>query len=133
MRRGLSVFCVIAMIVTVLPLTAAAQTTAVFVTDASYTSIAVGAQYGVFAYTTYEADGTQKIGTMNAEGELTREAFSPERWEEIFPNEEWAITVHGDAASFCPYAHTHISGTICPYNQVAYVTMHNKKTDVTVQ
>lgn len=133
MKRGLSVLCAAIMLVAVLPLAATAEATAVYVTDASYTSIAPSTQDGIFAYTAYDANGNQTIGTMNADGELTREAFSPERWDTLFDETEWTISVQGDASVFCPYEHTHSQGTICPYKQVALVTLQHKQTAVTVE
>lgn len=133
MKRVISGLCAVVLLLCAVPMAVSAQTAAVYVTEASYRSITMSAEDGVFLYTAYEADGAYVLGTMNAHGELTREAYSPERWEVLFPDDDWAMTVHGDASAFCPYAHTHSDATICPYKQVLLVTMRHTQTNVTIE
>jgi len=131
MKRLLAVLLA-ALLLTTCGMTVSAEETFVYVTDPVYSQIITGGVGDVLLFSAYEADGDYVIGTMNAEGELTRENYSSARWDELVEDAVWTTTVLGDAASLCPYAHTHIDTTVCPYTEIDLVTMKNVKTGVTL-
>ena len=130
MKRAIAVFLV--MVLCCLPVSA--QSSFTYVTDFDYAVIRDGGTDGAFVYGAYENDGQDYvIGLLTEDGEQSRTAWTAEGWSALFASSDWDMTVHGDAGSFCPYAGTHRSGTLCPYLDVSLVSLTNKKTDVTLE
>ncbi|MBR5133999.1 MAG: dockerin type I repeat-containing protein [Clostridia bacterium] len=127
-RLGMMLGIVLALAVSVNALTAVAQGSLTSVTDSVYASIQTGGVNDTLVYTAYEQDGDFVMGTLGENGELTRQDFSLSGWEALIEDERFDMTIRGDAADQCPYAHTHKDNTICPYFSVLYVDMTDTKT-----
>jgi len=132
MKRWILSLCVLACLCAVIP-TGTVSAAGVYVTDYSYMEMVQGAEEGTVVYTAYEADRSLSMGTMNAQGEQTREAYSATRFAQLVKTSPWSITVHGDAAALCPYAHTHRDNTVCPYMDVLLVTMRHEERNITLE
>lgn len=129
MKRMLVVLAVLA----ILCLPVSAQGALCYVTDFSYTLIRDSGENGVFLFNTYEDDGTFAMGRLDSDGEQNRTAWTADGWSALFAPETWSVTLHGDAASFCPYAASHSESVICPYMDVALVTLINKKSGAVLE
>lgn len=112
-------------------LTVSAEAQFVYVTEPVYSQIITGGQNGELVYAMYDK-ADYKIGTMDADGELTREAYSSARWDALIKDSNWKMTVIGDAADRCPYAYTHVEETVCPYRDIDLVNYTNTKTGATL-
>jgi len=99
-----------------------AQSVFTYVTDFGYATIRVSGNEGQFAFGAYEGDD-YKIGTLTADGEQSRTDWTADGWNALFAPSVWKLTVHNDASSLCPYAHTHGENTICPFQDVSLVTL----------
>ncbi len=133
MKRVWAILSATVLCIGLLPCVVSAQTAAVYVTDAVYASVITGGADGNMVYTAYGANDTLVIGTLSAEGELTREDYSRERYDALVADEEWVWTVHGDAGSLCPYASSHTASTVCPYTQVVCADLTNTVSGVVIE
>ncbi len=123
MKRMLAICAVLLL----LCLPASAQGTWQYVTDFSYTLIRDGGANGAYLFNAYEDDGTFVMGSLDADGEQNRTKWTADGWSAMFAPEKWTVTLHGDASSFCPYAASHSESVICPYMDVALVTLTNNE------
>ncbi|MBE6764105.1 MAG: hypothetical protein E7553_07145 [Ruminococcaceae bacterium] len=111
-----------------------AQSVLKYVTDFDYAVIRNGGTDGTFVYGAYENNGeVYKMGLLTEDGEQTRTAWTADGWNALFEPSEWTVTVHGDAGALCPYATTHKDGTLCPYIDVASVTLTHKVTGTALE
>lgn len=108
-------------------LTVSAEAQFVYVTEPVYSQIITGGRNGELVYAMYDK-ADYMIGTMDADGELTREKYSSARWDALIKDDDWKMTVVGDAGDFCPYVHTHVETTVCPYLNIDLVNYVNTKT-----
>ncbi len=108
--------------------------TALVMTDFDYADLRSGGVNGTFVFAAYENDGTTyKMGLLTEDGEQSRTAWTADGWNALFAPSEWTVTVHGDAGALCPYADTHTESTLCPYLDVASVTLTHRETGVVLR
>lgn len=105
-----------------------ADGTAAYVTGFDYTQIRTGGVGDTLVYGAYDQSGGYVIGTMDKTGELTREAYTADRFNSLFAPHEWTTVIKGDASALCPKASTHKDNTICPYLDVLLVDMTHSTT-----
>lgn len=130
MKRIVAIMLVVCM----LCLPVSAQSALEYVTDFDYAVIRNGGTGGAFVYGAYENNGTAyKMGFLTEDGEQTRTAWSADGWNALFAPSAWSVAVHGDAGAFCPYAASHKSDTLCPYLDVALVTLTHTQTGATLK
>lgn len=116
------------LVIALLCLPVSAQTTLVM-TDFDYADLRSGGINGAFVFGTYENNGaTYTMGLLTEEGEQSRVAWTADGWNALFAPSEWTVTIHGDAGMLCPYADTHRDSTLCPYRDVALVTLTHRET-----
>ena len=103
--------------------------TALVMTDYDYADLRSGGIDGAFVFGVYENDGaTYKMGLLTEDGEQSRTVWTADGWNALFAPSEWTVTIHGDTEALCPYADTHTDATLCPYRDVALVTMTHRQT-----
>ncbi len=118
---------VLAMVMFCLPVSA--QSMFDYVTDFEYATIRSGGMNDMFVFGAYENNGAvYKMGLLTEDGEQSRVAWTADGWNGLFAPSEWTVTAHEDAGAFCPYASTHKEGTLCPYRDVALVTLTHTAT-----
>lgn len=129
------VWCIwlVCLIVCACSLTASAEASLIQTTEFVYTSMQTGGKDGMIVYTAYEASGALAMGTLTADGEQTRTAYSFDGWNALFEEPLWQTTVHGDGTALCPYAASHKSNTVCPYMELNCVTLTNTENGVTLE
>ena len=133
MKRWMAMAAATVCLLGAMPMTMASAASAAYVTDFDYVQMTGDGVNGTMLYTAYDADGSLVLGTLNEQGEQTREAYSATRWAALSEPSVWQTTVHGDAADLCPYADTHRANTVCPYADVLLVTMRHTTLDLTLE
>ena len=129
MKRFLAMVLTLAL----LCLPVSAQTTLVM-TDFEYADLRSGGINDTFVFGAYENNGaTYKMGLLTEDGEQSRVAWTADGWNALFAPSEWMVTIHGDAGMLCPYADAHRDSTLCPYRDVALVTLTHRETGVVLR
>ncbi len=131
MKRVLCV-CLACLMLMACPLSASA-TVLTQVTDYSYASMQTGGVEGSIVYTAHDESGALVMGTLTADGEQTRQAHTFAAWDSLFAPKLWKTTVHHDGTPLCPYGSSHAENTICPYMELACVTLENTETGVRLE